>query len=124
MQIKNQCGLDLAVAIWQDRLRLRDWRIKASFEDRHAVNDTYAQTEINLAFKTARVRICHPDRIDPEWTGSHDIETTLVHELLHLHAATFEDRLRADDKSNPEFEFMIDSISEALVHAYRAEGTV
>ena len=109
--------LGLLTESWQRRLRLQDWRISVRYATSRAeINDTFAQTTTSLNLKEARVLICPPELIDPGRLGCKCIETTLVHELIHLHSSPLEKNMAESDKlNNAALETMIECIAQALV---------
>jgi len=89
---------------WQKRLRLQDWNVSVAFG---ILEDSTGLTKINPNFKVAKVII------DEE--GNNELEITLVHELLHLHADPFSQDLQEKYKTN--LEAMIELTARALVEA-------
>ena len=120
----NQRELDELLAYWQPILRLRDWKVSAVFADQTATQACSATTRIHVGHKSAKVYICEPSQIDPDWQGVRDIEVTLVHELLHLHAATFDEVLKEGTRGHDHLEQMIELTAQALVKARRGIDVV
>lgn len=77
------------VALWQERLRLRDWRLTVSYEPNLAAADgspCYGLCSPFVDAKEARIYLRDPVE-STDGIPAHDVEETLVHELLHLHFA-------------------------------------
>lgn len=82
-------NLPALVALWQERLRLRDWRLTVSYEPNLAAGDgspCYGLCSPFVDAKEARIYLRDPDESN-DGIPPHDVEETLVHELLHLHFA-------------------------------------
>lgn len=105
---------------WQKRLRLQDWVITCRFAaSQRESGHCLGESEVSTILKQSRIRVCPLDKADPDWMGNHDIEMTLVHELLHLHTAYVEPLFKGNDLAEKSVETAIDSIAEALVKGYR-----
>ena len=85
--IYNQEQLNERLAYWQEKLRLRDWMVEISIVRERDMHNDEANAEIyrNTANKTAYINIADP--IDFDDRRPEDMEWLLVHELLHLHFA-------------------------------------
>jgi len=83
------------VAHYQDKLRLRDWRIEVTYERDLRSSDGHIVWGLcypNVDAKQARIVVRHPDTPPPGVTVEEAraaVVETLVHELLHLHFAPF-----------------------------------
>lgn len=112
-QLQNLCR------VWQKRLCLQDWKVSVQMAGRDASNDGHARTRISDNFKEARIFICRPEDCDPDWHGKIDAEQSLVHELLHLHADTFDKKIEDKSAEQKYLEFTIDAIANSLVELSR-----
>jgi hypothetical protein len=113
-------------AIWQKRLRLQDWDVKASIKscDKMMMDQATGVCSPDLRTKTARIHVLAPhDFRCEDW--EYDAEQILVHELLHLHfAGCGFDLNDCPDEDDCEYdtrqlEQAIDLTAYALVNAYR-----
>lgn len=113
--------LQEACAHWQKILRLQDWSVRVVVARGNGI-DLQADTKGNcnwvLKKKAALIKIMDPVDYDPGIRWPQDMEMTLVHELLHLHMATFDNY---DVGSHPDVavEQAVDSIASGLVSLYR-----
>lgn len=111
----DQAQLNDALAYWQKALRLQDWTVVAEVVPGHITD--YAQGDCShyLKLKEACIRLADPKHRRSNSFSAWDSETTLVHELLHLHFAPF----RPDEDETPlEFIFWeqaIEQIAKAIV---------
>ena len=103
---------------WQKVLRLQDWNVRIRFERFFNMPYKHQGTNVNNASKkTSLIAILDPS----DWDGSEwqqDVEKTMVHELLHLHTATF------TDVTPPPYPLMleeqaIESLAGAFVGLHR-----
>jgi hypothetical protein len=105
---------------WQALLRLQDWDVKielARLADLGA--GTLGDCSPNLLKRQTRIRLLDPRDVDGQgfWFDGEawDWETTLVHELLHLH---FHDVVPSWDEGRPDAkaaERAIDAMAKALI---------
>ena len=107
---------------WQKVLRLQDWIIKVELCKQSEIQEGRA-AEINyvLANKQASIKILrHEDHPNDAWFP-HDMEWSLVHELLHLHISTLDPE--NDDKGITGLfeEQAIESITHGLIALKRSE---
>lgn len=109
---------DLAalVADWQARLRLRDWRIATEYVA--DLRDSSGRPAYGLCYpfvdaKKATILIRDPEASAPIKSAP-SIEETVVHELLHLHFAPFDNTAPAEIAAE---EQAVWSIAEAIVTA-------
>lgn len=112
----TQVELDKLCALWQQRLRLQDWRVSVKLVRKHELPDCHAEAMPHSRTKVAKIRIVTPDDRDPEWADETELEWSLVHELMHLYCPD----LSPGDDEDIDFETMLNLVSEALVLAYRA----
>jgi hypothetical protein len=86
---------------WQKKLRLCDWVVTVRFakQEEFEDGDGQGQNNWNLHARSSEILILHPDEYNPaDYPNSipQDIEDCLVHELLHLHLATWNTKNRAE----------------------------
>jgi hypothetical protein len=117
---KNQEQLDEVCAEWQKTLRLQDWKVKVNIrrQNEMSINNVAGEVDWTLTLKQANINIL--DKVDypPDLMTPQDQEQVLVHELLHLHFAPFDDFDR-DSKEYVLMEQAIDLIACGLVDAKR-----
>ena len=109
--LMEQKALENLLAEWQKILRLQDWEVKIRFVRGHEIDDYQARIIHHDNHKQATVKLRDP--ID--WTSKdfpEDSELDLVHELIHLHTATFE---RKESEGSMGAEQAIELIARALV---------
>lgn len=106
-------------AEWQKILRLQDWDVVVQVSRR---DDTFGHTNTGqvryqLGLKQALIKIIDPIDYPTNVIYPQDMETTLVHELLHLHFAPFD----ADDDTpaGTAQEQAIEAIAKGLVSLKR-----
>ena len=118
---ENDEQLQQALAEWQKILRLQDWIIKASIRrerDMYLANSS-AAVRYNYEKRMAFIHIMDPIDYEPDLMVPQDMEISLVHELLHLHYAGFDQT----EKGTIEYalvEQSIEAISRALVELKRS----
>lgn len=85
-----------ACQVWQTILGLVDWDVRVSFADRDALSgqQTDADVRWELSHRRAMIRLVTPETYHSgegtaRWPIDH--ENSLVHELLHLHFASFDE---------------------------------
>ncbi len=107
-------------AVWQRRLRLSDWDVKIQIVRQSEMKSETFQGQVGWTIngKQAIIKILDPIDYDPSLLWPQDHEQTLVHELLHLHSAPFDD-FDAGGPKDVALEQMIDLTAIALVNAYR-----
>jgi hypothetical protein len=101
---------------WQERLRLRDWTIRAVLIDQTENNPVGKVRQIN-DYKDAIITLLDPDKIPDTWLGNHDPEVTLVHELLHLQAESLNRFLnkKKHARYSQDYERLVELTAIALV---------
>lgn len=114
-QLRAKC------AEWQKILRLQDWIVNVSIcrERDMKNNGCCGEVEWTLEKRMAQVRILDPVDYPESAMEGHDMEETLVHELLHLHMAPFQPD-REDELRYCALEQAIDAISRGLVQLKRS----
>lgn len=120
MIFKNNEDAMTSCKEWQKILRLQDWIVSTSIERGRDFNLEKSQGECswNIQTKLAKIRVLDPSDYPPGSMIEQDMEQTLVHELLHLHYAPF-DNFNYDSLENTALEQSIDSIAMALVNLKR-----
>lgn len=106
---------------WQKRLRLQDWRITFEWFPLSDAGDSLGNCSWNAGRKMALIKLRRPDCIGDGPESNRDLESTLVHELLHLqflHVTPAQD----DGPLFEIFESAIDLTAEALVAAKRYQA--
>lgn len=118
MIYKNDEELKSACEEWQKRLRLQDWVVKCKISRNKDVA-TNSQGHCNWVIQKKMATILILDPLDyPEDTmHPQDMEQTLVHELLHLHFAPFDDE--SDTPKEVAIEQAIDCIAYGMVQLHR-----
>ncbi len=124
----NNHQLNTLVREWIKRLRLTDWLVKARFatneaDKKYLSPSAYASTKVSSGCKEALTIINKLDSIDADALGCRDLEVTVVHELLHLHAESFDHFFNNKQSKRPTehyaLEAMIELTALALVEAKR-----
>jgi hypothetical protein len=114
---KAQDDIQSLCVEWQIRLRLQDWNIRVQCVPEMG---GFARVRSSARVKEAVIYLCTPETVPSDWLGCRDIEVTLVHELLHLHARKFDGKLGDDESAeHVSFEAMIELTAIALVEAKR-----
>ena len=117
--------LEERVTYWQNILRLRDWKIAVKYADSSdEVDNNAGQCLAHQHTKTAVIKLIKPEAFNPTSPFSQafpenlDEETTLVHEMLHIH---FDGLFIEDDHEVREEreEQAIEFVAEALVRLNR-----
>lgn len=115
-------GLKKLCVEWQNRLHLHDWDIKTKIMRERDFKNTEAQAENSWVLQTKQslIRIVDPiDYItDTEWPQ--DMEYSLVHELLHLHFAPF-DNFTSGSLEDKMMEQAIDVLARSFIELKRGE---
>ena len=85
----TQKQLDKKLKYWQKILSLRDWDIRAEIVPLNTMsNPSHAgEIEWDLQGRAASLTLVREQDYPSDAVDKTDIETTLVHELLHLHLA-------------------------------------
>lgn len=115
----TQKQLEALCAWWQETLRLLDWTISVRFVRAEELDGiSLAQCRYTIERKIATIKILRPKRGEEKSPHPRDVESDLVHELLHLHTALFEPSSWESPKGIA-IEQAIDLIAEALVRLKR-----
>jgi hypothetical protein len=105
------------LALWQDRLELKDWKISLVQSRRSDLRPgTLGNIRWDEENKTARIRVLDADEYPMPFEAAYaDMEFTLVHELIHLELAS----LPRNDESRGDEEHAVNHMTDALL---RLEG--
>jgi hypothetical protein len=114
----TQSALEAMCVRWQGKLRLLDWDVKIRFA-RHWEMSANRNGEVSWTVnsKTACISILDPRDYSTESKWPQDIEQVVVHELVHLHMAPFDDE--NGKKRNMLVEQAVDLLACALVNCDR-----
>jgi hypothetical protein len=107
---------------WQQILRLQDWDINLELVPAKKTDSfEWGQCKWNFAERVAKIQILDPDHSREDSIIPFDIESTLVHELIHVTFAPLEALCELDFRPNsPQlllFEQLINQLTRALVEA-------
>lgn len=90
-RIYNQEQLEALLEEWKNRLCLQDWDIAIGiYRATEFYNEGVGENTYNISSAKATIRIIDPCDYPKNTKFPQDMETTLVHELLHLKFACFE----------------------------------
>jgi hypothetical protein len=113
--ILTQEEVEVLCKDWQERLGLENWDIKIWVTKAMDIEDGKASGNCNFVVKkrTALIKIIrHEDWDFPRWP--HDMEGTLVHELLHCHMCGF-DGSEKDSAEDINMEQVVEQLAVTLV---------
>ena len=121
----TQDKLEALCREWQFRLGLTEWKVQVKLRRHYEMSEkgSWGECEWNAVRRTARISILDPADADPNGILPYDPEETLVHELLHLHAASFAGHIERDSYQYHLMEHAIDSIAAALISLKRGCGS-
>lgn len=115
MVVLTNLELNERLRYWQAKLRLQDWDIEAEFiSPKHFSSEGECETWLSLG--RARIRI--KDTAIEQSGGVHDVEATLVHELLHVAMVRFEPE-KSKQYEMDEYERFVEQMSQVLVRLNR-----
>ena len=118
MDISTDLVLQSVCTEWQKLLRLQDWDITATFarsrEMVHEGKHLWGKADLSYEHRYAEISILHPDDCDSDEERG-EIETTLVHELLHIYFTP----VRGETPDVLAEEQAINSLSTLLVRLQR-----
>ncbi len=118
MIFKSDEELQEKLIEWQKRLRLQDWIIKAGIKRNRDMKDkSQGQCQWTITSKLASIFILDHLDYPPDSMLEQDMEQTLVHELIHLHFAPFDDE--SDTPKEVAIEQAVDCIAYGLVQLHR-----
>lgn len=113
---------------WATLLRLEDWDIEIEVVRAKELGGEKCLGDCDfwMPKMVAKVRVADPETVDEECLGRTDVETVLVHEILHVRFAPYSPE--EGTEAHRDFEVAIHRVSEALVHLKRlatglSEGT-
>jgi hypothetical protein len=111
--------LDARLGIWQQRLKLADWKISVVMSHpRDLKPATLGNIHWDAGKKTAAIRVLHASDYQlPCHEALTDMELTLVHELVHLELSS----LPRSQASRHEEELAVNRITDALLRLDRQE---
>ena len=90
-RIFNQEQLEVLLDEWIKRLRLQDWDISVGiYRTTDFYNEGVGENTYNISSAKSTIRIIDPCDYPKNTKFPQDMETSLVHELLHLKFAHFE----------------------------------
>jgi hypothetical protein len=117
---ENDEQLQEALIFWQKVLRLQDWDVYARIARGRELftENSAAAVRWTLAKKVATLQLLDPIDYEDNLAVEQDHEVSLVHELLHLHYAPF-DNTEDDSLELYTLEQSIEAISRALVDLKR-----
>jgi hypothetical protein len=101
---------------WRDRLGLRDWHIDVETCGSSDLEDAYADCTPEFPKRTARIRFLAPSARDEIWE-KHDIEETIVHEMLHIIFGTAGVGLGEYESQKMSPAVLVEQQINALAHA-------
>jgi hypothetical protein len=107
---------------WQETLRLQHWDVKVKIARGNGLDlpdSVQGRCQWVLTKHSAFIRLLDPVDWDKDILWPQDMERTLVHELLHLHFAPFDD-FPVDGPKDIASEQAIEALSLALVNLKRA----
>ena len=113
----RQAELDARLAHWQGVLRLRDWDVKIRMKrarDMTGASIVQGHCSWVLPIKTALITLLDPIDYPTDTEWGQDTEKTIVHELLHLQFAPFDD-FPAGSPHDIAVEQAIELIAAALI---------
>ena len=113
MENNERPDLKVLLAKWQPVLRLQDWDIEIMYVKPYELDpDTGGQVIRCDGKKTARIKVLDPDYRDPCLIVKPDVEYTVVHELVHIHFAVFDD---LEGPADTLYEQWIHRLASALL---------
>jgi hypothetical protein len=114
----TQRGLEELCIKWQGILRLMDWEVKVRFVRHWEMKpDREGAVDWSINGKAASIKILDPRDFSTEAKWPQDVEQVLVHELVHLHLAPFDE---TDGTKAMLLEQAVDLLACALVDRDRA----
>jgi len=101
---------------WQEILRLQDWDVIIELVHHHELNGVIAAVSSNEYLKVARISLLRAEELRKE---DMDMESSLVHELLHVHTKDWEILNRKYEHSDVLQEQAIESLTKAIIKLNR-----
>lgn len=108
-------NLNQLLAKWQPRLRLSDWDISIGWATARELPEDVGQNTFNPATGVSDIKIKVPEDITDKHHLYHNVELTVIHELLHLvfgQAAGWQ----KDDSKYIGLENSIEKVAKALLN--------
>jgi len=107
---------------WQNRLNLKDWKISLVFSRAAELKpNTSGHIHWEPELKTAVIQILDPaDYHLPESEMLHDMEFTIVHELIHLSFGPALSDFRRTEANRREEEQAVNQVTDALLKLQRS----
>ncbi|MFD0868777.1 hypothetical protein [Paenibacillus residui] len=107
-------------AEWQKILRLQDWIVVTGIKRGRdmTLQGVCGECSWQLQKRMAAINVLDPVDYPPDLIEPHDMELTLVHELVHLHFAS----LQTPNEDNTAEEQAIEAISRGLITLARRGG--
>jgi len=102
---------------WQKTLRLQDWDVRLKLVRQREIPEKQGECAWLVSKKQATVKILDSIDYSPNLEWLQDQETTLVHELIHLHYAPID---HTEGLSEKILEQAVNSMALALVELKRA----
>jgi hypothetical protein len=108
--------------VWKKILRLQDWTVRVRIKRLRdmSIPDSQGVCSWTLSRQEAVISLIDPVDYDPSPIVPLDHETTLVHELLHLHFAYFTNDLDSNSLEHVMMERTIDTLAKSLVNLHRS----
>ena len=115
----TQIKLNKLTAQWQKRLRIQDWDISVQILNhgdfiKQAGFDALGACSCHSTKKQASIIIMHPNEHDE------DVESVLIHELLHVVMPVQDLNIKVDDNDSVyiAYERIVDQMAHTLRAAY------
>ena len=120
LTLVNEGLVDAWLKTWQTRMRLGDWRIGVRIVHPTELKpDTLGNLKWNSADRTAIIKVLDPADYDlPVGEIPHDIEYTIVHELVHLQLSVLPRDLNKKDVE----EAVVNRFADALMSLDKGPG--
>lgn len=105
---------------WQRILRLLDWQVYLAVVRTSQMDDPEDAGECSWSepLKIAKIKVLDPQDWSPDFVVGHDMERTLVHELLHLYMIGWEAEPGTVQEAQQEQAICL--LADALVGLRRA----
>lgn len=106
---------------WQKILYLRDWEIRAELVPVNQMPNLgqVGEVEWDLQCRAAHIRLVQEKDYPTDAVSKTDFETTLVHELLHLHLAPIHTEHAQDGNFMLYEEQAINTLAKSLIKLHR-----
>lgn len=106
---------------WQKILHLRDWEIRVEFVPVKEMPNIgqVGEVEWDLQCRAAEIRLVVEEDYPTDTVSKTDVETTLVHELLHLHLAHLRTACEQGENYVLHEEQAINALAKSLIKLHR-----